>query len=225
MPLLAPAPNKSMSWPITVGAQGIAAAQFARCGFDVLMQAGHDKPWYDLVVTKAGNLLKIAVKGSEDGRWCLAQSYQRGGNNSSKLSDGHRAIDLWLDIHGSRTVYCLVQFEDVALNQLPRIYLATPMEIAQRMRESAERLGDPVLYEQYEWTSPETGYTSIEALPSGWLFSDDRIHDLVFPQPAQAIPMSPLRKNQPPLEMKPKAPASVAAEPRQAVLTALSVVG
>jgi hypothetical protein len=184
------------------------------------MQAGHDKPWYDLVLTKAGNLLKIAVKGSDDGRWCLAQSYQRGGNSSSKFSDGHRAIDLWLDIHGSRTVYCLVQFEDVALSQLPRIYLATPVEIAQRMRESAERLGDPVLYEQYEWTSPETGYTSIEALPSSWLFCDERIHELVFPQPAQSSQVQPLRKNQPPLEMRPKLAASAATVTGPVILTA-----
>jgi len=220
MPLLAPAPTKSVSWPITVGAQGIAAAQFARCGFDVLMQAGHDKPWYDLVVTKGGNLLKISVKGSEDGRWCLAQPYQRSGNFSSKFSDGRRAIDLWLDIHGSRTVYCLVQFEDVALNQLPRIYLATPVEIAQRMRESAERLGDPVLYEQYEWTSPETGYAAIEALPSSWLFSDERIHDLVFPQAAQAVNVPPLRKNLAPLEMRPKTAASATVVAREIILTA-----
>jgi hypothetical protein len=219
MPLLAPAPNKSISWPITVGAKGIAAAQFARCGFDVLMQAGHDKPWYDLVVTKGGNLLKIAVKGSEDGRWCLAQPYQRSGSIGSKSSDGLRAIDLWLDIHDSRTVCCLVQFEDVALNELPRIYLATPGEIAQRMRESAERLGDPVLYEQYEWISPETGYAAIEALPSRWFFSDERIHELVFPQPAQAVNISPLRKNNLPLEMRPKT-AALAADSRQVVLTA-----
>ena len=221
MPLLAPAPSKSISWPITVGAQGIAAAQFARCGFDVLMQAGHDKPWYDLVVTKGGNLLKIAVKGSEDGRWCLAQSYQRGGNSSSKFSDDHRAIDLWLDIHGSRTVYCLVQFEDIPLNQLPRIYLASPVEIAQRLRESAERLGDPVLYEQYEWVSPETGSTAVEALPSSWLFSDERVHELVFPHPAQpATDISPLRKNPPPLEMRPKLAPSAATVTRPVILTA-----
>jgi hypothetical protein len=220
MPLLAPAPNKSISWPITVGALGIAAAQFARCGFDVLMQAGHDKPWYDLVVTKGGNLLKIAVKGSEDGRWCLAQSYQRAGNIGSKFSDGQRAIDLWLDIHSSRTVYCLVQFEEVALNQLPRIYLATPAEIAQRMHESAERLGDPVLYEQYEWISPETGYAAIEALPSRWFFSDERIHELVFAQPAPAVHISSPRQSPLPLEMRPKVPALAAADSRQVVVTA-----
>src|ERR1700757_541597 len=75
MPLHAAAPVKAGSWPITVGAAGIAAAQFARCGFDVMIQAGPDKPWYDLVVTKGGNLLKIGVKASEDGRWRLAESY------------------------------------------------------------------------------------------------------------------------------------------------------
>src|SRR5579859_4476843 len=53
---------KPGSWPISVGASGIAAAQFARCGFDVMIQAGHDKPWYDLVVTRSGNLLKIGIK-------------------------------------------------------------------------------------------------------------------------------------------------------------------
>ena len=75
MPLQVASPVKPGSWPITVGAAGIAAAQFARCGFDVMMQAGPDKPWYDLVVTKAGNLLKIGVKATEDGCWRLAESY------------------------------------------------------------------------------------------------------------------------------------------------------
>ena len=76
---------------------------------------------------------------------------------------------MWLDTHGERTVYCLVQFEGVSLNQLPRIYLATPAEIARRMRETVERRGEPVLFEQYDWTCGETGFTAIEALPSSWL--------------------------------------------------------
>jgi hypothetical protein len=194
MPLYAAAQVKPGSWPITVGAAGIAAAQFARCGFDVMIQAGHDKPWYDLVVTKGGNLLKIGVKASEDGRWRLAESYlQRAAQLSGKKNDIHRAIGLWLDIHGERTVYCLVQFEGVALNQLPRIYLATPAEIARRMREAAERTGQPFLYEQYDWTASDTGSTETTTLPGSWLFSHERIQDLLFPQPAQPIPMPPAR--------------------------------
>jgi hypothetical protein len=188
MPHLAAPQSRPFTWPVSVGAEGIAAAQFARCGFDVLVQAGHDKPSYDLVVTNAGNLLKISVKGSDDGRWRLTQSYfARTANSKGKMNDTHRAIDLWLDIHGARTVYCLVQFEGVALHQLPRIYLAAPSDIAVRMRESAERLGDSVLHEQYEWISPDNGGRTLEALPSGWLFSRERIRELLASQAAPAV--------------------------------------
>jgi hypothetical protein len=189
MPHQVASPVKPGSWPITVGAAGIAAAQFARCGFDVMIQSGPDKPWYDMVVTKAGNLLKIGVKASENGRWHLAESYLlRAAHANTKKPDIPHAIRMWLDTHGERTVYFLVQFEGVSLNQLPRIYLATPGEIARRMREAAERTGEPILREQYDWTSPETGMAAIEALPSNWLFSMERIHELLFPGPAQSIP-------------------------------------
>jgi len=194
MPLHIEPPAKPGSWPITVGATGIAAAQFARCGFDIMIQAGPDKPWYDLVVTKAGNLLKIGVKATEDGRWRLAESYlQRAVHANTKKPDIPHAIRMWLDTHGERTVYCLVQFEGVSLNELPRIYLATPAEIACRMKESAERTGEAVLHEQYDWTSPQSGFNAIEVLPSSWLFSVERIQDLLFPQNTQSVPATPVR--------------------------------
>jgi hypothetical protein len=159
-----------------------------------MIQSGPDKPWYDLVVTKAGNLLKIGVKASEDGHWRLAESYLlRAANVNARKPDILHAIRMWLDTHGERTIYCLVQFEGVSLNQLPRIYLATPAEIARRMRESAERTGEPILHEEYDWTSPETGLTSIETLPSSWLFSAERIQELLFPQAASNVPAGPAR--------------------------------
>lgn len=196
MPLQAVAAVKPGSWPIAVGAAGIAAAQFARCGFDVMNQAGHDKPWYDLVVTKGGNLLKIGVKASEDGCWHLAESYlKRASQFSANKADIHRAITLWVDIHGERTIYCLVQFEGVALNQLPRIYLATPAEIARRMREAVERKRDAYLYEMYEYTDAGTGSREIETLPNSWLFSQERIQEVLFPEPMKPIPMPPARVN------------------------------
>lgn len=187
MPLEVALPARTPSWPIIVGATGIAAAQFARCGFDVMVQSGPDKPWYDMVVTKGGNLLKVGVKASEDGRWQLGESYLlRAAHANARKPDIPHAIRMWLDTHGERTVYCLVQFEGVSLNQLPRLYLATPAEIARRMRDVVDRKGQPLLYEQYEWTSPETGFTAFEALPSRWLFSMDRIHELLFPPPVVA---------------------------------------
>ena len=200
MPLAVSPTVKNHTWPIAVAASGIAAAQFARCGFDVMIQAGPDKPWYDLVVTKAGNLLKVGVKSSDDGRWRLGESYLlRAAHANAKKPDVPHAIRMWLDTHGERTLYCLVQFEGVGLTQLPRIYLATPAEIARRMREAAERTGEPCLYEQYEWTSTESGFTTIEALPSSWLFSTERIQELLYPQavatpPARAVATPVLRE-------------------------------
>lgn len=189
MPLQVASTVKPCSWPISVGAAGIAAAQFARCGFDVMMQAGPDKPWYDLVVTKFGNLLKIGVKATEDGCWRLAESYLlRAAHANPRKPDIQHAIRMWLDTHGERTVYCLVQFEGISLNQLPRLYLATPAEIARRMRDTVERRGEPVLFEQYDWTSPETGFTALEALPPSWHFSMDRIHEVLFPPSPRSLP-------------------------------------
>jgi hypothetical protein len=130
------------------------------------------------------------------------------------------AIDRWLDMHGSRTIYCLVQFEGVTLNQLPRIYLAAPVDIARKMRESAERLGEPILVEQYEWTARDTGCSSIEALPSTWLFSHERIQELLFPQPASAIPMPAARRGPVAVEMRSKAADRAREDMREAVLTA-----
>jgi hypothetical protein len=227
MPPQIAAPAKSGSWPMTVGGAGIAAAQFARCGFDVMIQAGHDKPWYDLVVTKAGNLLKIGVKSSDDGRWRLAESYlQRAAHFRGNTADVHRAIGLWLDTHGERTIYCLVQFKGVPLTQLPRIYLATPADIARRMRDSVERLGEPVLNEQYEWTAADTGHSVDEALPSSWLFSQERIQELLLPQSAQVphsaptLAMPPARSSHSSVEMPANSAGLAGVGMRAAVLTA-----
>jgi hypothetical protein len=168
-------------WQIALGAEGIAAAQFARCGFDVSVQSGRDKPWYELAVSKAGNLLKVSVKGSDDGRWDLTQSYlKRAADMSGKKSNCQGAIDLWLDHLGSRAMCCLVQFQGVPLNELPRLYLASPQEVAERMREIADRLGDSVLHEKYEWPAAGDGFGKIEGLPYGWRFSEQRIQELLI---------------------------------------------
>jgi len=185
MAFLASTPARSATWPIAVGAEGIAAAQFARCGFDVLVQAGRDKPWYDLVVTRAGNLLKISVKASDDGEWRLTSGYARSGQAISAASfDMRNAIDRWQASYGSRTVCCLVQFGGVAFNDMPRIYLALPGEVAQRMRETADRIGRCVLSESYEWM-PADGSPKLEALPTDWRFSPERIEELMADRAAK----------------------------------------
>jgi hypothetical protein len=193
-----PAPlSKSASWPITVGAEGIAAAQFARCGFDVLVQAGRDKPWYDLVVTKAGNLLKVSVKASENGEWALTSGYtRRVAETYGMRVDCRSAIDMWRAGYGSRTVCCLVQFEGVAIDELPRIYLASPDEIAAAMRQTADRTGRCTLFETYEWFAAE-GARKLELLPENWHFSQTRVQELLQSQGSGAVVVAKTPKTMP----------------------------
>lgn len=186
---------KTPSWPIAIGAEGIAAAQFARCGFDVLVQAGRDKPWYDLVVTRAGNLLKVSVKASENGEWALTAGYTRkvAEINGMRI-DSRSAIDMWRAGYGSRTVCCLVQFEGVQIDELPRVYLASPDEIAAAMHDTARRTGRCTLLEQYEWTG-EDGLRHRQSLPEAWHFSPQRILDLLLgaANRAPAVAAAPAR--------------------------------
>lgn len=171
--------RKTASWPISVGAEAIAAAQFARCGFDVLVQAGRDKPWYDLVVTRAASLLKVSVKASDNGEWALTNGFvRRVAETNGMRIDCLSAIDSWRAGCGSRTVCCLVQFEGVAIHELPRVYLASPDEIAAAMRETAQRIGRCTLLEMYEWAS-SGGARNVEMLPESWHFSQARVQQLL----------------------------------------------
>ena len=172
--------SKPSSWHISVAAEAIAAAQFARCGFDVSVQYGADQPEYDLIVAKADRLLKISVKGSQDWGWGLTQSFLK---QATKLSgvkaDYQGAIDLWLERHKRRTVFCLVQFGGLSLSQMPRLYLATPHDIAERLRATSKGRGDSILYERQEWTSRAHGAGTVEQIPQKWNFSEERIYSLL----------------------------------------------
>src|SRR5205809_535956 len=90
------------SFQVSVAAEAIAAAQFARCGCDVSVQYGANQPEYDLLVARGERLLKISVKGSQDGSWGLAQSELKKFGNANYQG----AIKIWLEKHGSRTVIC-----------------------------------------------------------------------------------------------------------------------
>jgi hypothetical protein len=180
MPSSVPFDSKPSSWHIAVAAEALTAAQFARCGYDVSVQYGADQPEYDLIVAKGDHLMKVSVKGSQDWGWGLTQSYlPKATKLSGKKADYHGAITLWLERHSSRTVFCFVQFGGVALNQMPRIYLATPSEVAQRLRETANGRGDSVLHEEWTWTSRSKAAGITEKIPSNWAFSRERIEELL----------------------------------------------
>ena len=65
------------SWHVGVAAEAYAAAVFARYGYDVSVQYGANQPEYDLISVCGDKMLKISVKGSQDGGWGLTQNYKK----------------------------------------------------------------------------------------------------------------------------------------------------
>jgi hypothetical protein len=163
--------SKLRGWHVGVAAEAFAAGQFARCGYDVSVQYGADQPEYDLVVAQGDGLLKVSVKESQDGSWGLTQAHL-------KNADYHGAADKWLRRHGAITILCFVQFKDVALDALPRMYLATPREVAERLRASAAGRGDTILHEKKVWGPRAHGAGTTDEIPAGWRFTPERIDQL-----------------------------------------------
>ena len=163
--------KKLGQWQVATAAEAFAAAQFARCGWDVSVQYGANQPEYDLVAVSGDHMLKVSVKGSQDGGWGLTQSL-------IKEANYHRAADLWLEKHSGKTVFCLVQFQGVALNQLPRMYLATPPEIASWLKTAASGRGDTILYEKHVWSARAQAGGTTDTIPVEWVFTSERTKEL-----------------------------------------------
>ncbi len=160
--------DKVSSWHIGVAAEAFVAAQFARCGFEPSVQYGANQPEYDLIAAKGDKMLKISVKGSQDGSWGLTQNYK-------KDCDYHEAINRWLDAHGKKTIFCLVQFKGTGENELPRMYLATPAEIATAMHNSRSGHGDTILRECHRWGDKALAAGTTDMIPDEWLFTKERV--------------------------------------------------
>lgn len=167
-----PSKQSMTSWHVGVAAEAIAAAQFARAGYYVSVQYGANQPEYDLIAESNDLMLKISVKGSKDGRWGLTQSYLKDANY-------HEAVRKWLDNHHKKTIFCLVQFSNTELNEMPRVYLATPDEIAKRLNDSARGRGETILYENHKWGPAAAGYGTVDRVPDEWLFTKERV-DYMF---------------------------------------------
>lgn len=167
--------TKLTPWHVATAAEALAAAQFARCGFDISVQYGANQPEYDLVAARGDKMMKVSVKGSQDGAWGLTQSHLKLANTQGTKANYHGAIDLWLAKHSKKTVFCLVQFKDVAIHELPRVYLATPAEIAAELKAAAAGRGDTMIYEQHSWAPHAHARGTIDKIPAAWQFSEARI--------------------------------------------------
>ena len=159
---------------VGVAAEAIAAAYFARSGFDISVQYGANQPEYDLIVASGEKLLKVSVKGSQDGSWGLCQ-----GDITPKTADYGAAIEKWFQRHKPRTILCLVQFKGVLLDEMPRVYLATPREIADRLLQTSGGRGDTILYEKHTWGPRAHSSGTVEEIPPSWKFSRERVEYLL----------------------------------------------
>jgi len=160
------------SWHVAVAAESLVASLFARTGFDVSVQYGADQPEYDLMIAQGDKLAKISAKGSQDGNWGLTQKYLRN-------ADYQRAIGDWEKAHSKKLLFAFVQFKNVDIAEMPRVYLATVPEIAVRLRATAAGRGDTILYEKKLWTARAKGAGTEDAIPQEWTFSERRIHHLL----------------------------------------------
>lgn len=165
--------EKINKWHVSIAAEAFAAGVFALFGYDVSVQYGANQPEYDLIIAKGEKILKVSVKGSQEGKWGLAQSYL---NNA----EYHKAADEWFTKHNKKTIICFVQFKDkdIELNELPGIYLATPEEVRDRLKESAGGRGASILYEKHKWEDRSAGAGTTDEIPDGWKFSKKRIEEL-----------------------------------------------
>lgn len=164
------------SWHVATAAEAIAAAQFARFGFDVSVQYGANQPEYDLMIAApSGRMLKISVKGSKDGSWGLTQSQL----SRIRNADYKGAADLWLTRHKPHTAICLVQFKGVADDEMPHTYLASPREIVARLKAAAGGRGDTILYKEHTRGLKAAGAGTTEKIPDDWKMTKARVERLV----------------------------------------------
>jgi Holliday junction resolvase-like predicted endonuclease len=164
---------KITSYQVGIAAEAFAAGLFARLGYDVSIQYGANQPEYDLMVAKGDEILKVSVKGSQDGSWGLTQGHLTKGKANYK-----EAADRWLAKHGNRTIMCFVQFKGVGITDTPRVYLATPKEVAERLKQTKKGKGETILYENKTWTKRAYGYGTTDKVPDSWLISSQRLEEL-----------------------------------------------
>ena len=57
---------------------------------------------------------------------------------------------------------------------MPRMYLATPAEIAEKMNVSAGGRGDTILYENHTWGPRAVASGTTDSVPKTWEFTRQR---------------------------------------------------
>ncbi len=66
----------------------------------------------------------------------------------------------------------------VSIKELPKVYLASPEEIAQRLKESAGGRGETILYENHTWGPRAQACNTTDKIPDEWRLSEERIEEM-----------------------------------------------
>jgi hypothetical protein len=157
-------------YQVNVAAEAFTAVVMSQAGYDVALQYGTTQPDWDILATKGERILKLQVKGSQDGGWGLFQSYIRNANY-------HAALDEWLAAQQHDIVYFLVQFANLQVGVAPRCYIARPTEMVAHMRTTRGGHAYTSLREKYVYTRGiGAGHTDI--IPGSWLASQARIDEI-----------------------------------------------
>jgi hypothetical protein len=157
---------------VKVAAEAFAAGLLAQACYDISVQYGADQPQYDLIVSKGEVIKKVSVKGSQTGAWSIGTRYLENANYSA-------AIDSWLSSQEKGIILCLVQFKGIKLGECPRTYLATPKEVADRLKNECRGRGATILYEDHLWGNRAIGAGTREKLPDSWMFTIKRLEELM----------------------------------------------
>jgi hypothetical protein len=134
------------------------------------MQYGTTQPDWDILATKGLRILKLQVKGSQDGGWGLFQNHIRN-------ADYHGALDEWIQVQKPDVVYFLVQFSKVGVGEAPRCYIAKAAEMVAHMRTTRAGHAYTSLGEKYVW-SRGIGAGHTDMIPPSWVATQTRIDEI-----------------------------------------------
>ncbi|NJK90390.1 MAG: hypothetical protein HC904_00285 [Blastochloris sp.] len=158
------------TYHVAVSAEAYAAASFARAGYEVSVQYGANQPGYDLVAVKDSRILKVSVKGSQDGGWALLAKYKKGRNWIETAKE-------WLTNQPEEVVMFFVQFKDVEFASPPRMYLARAKEVADHLLKGRSGNVSTCLLENYSYKKG-VGKGTTDKMPDSWICSEKRINQV-----------------------------------------------
>ena len=142
---------------------------------------------YDLLAVDDRDIsLKISVKGSRTGRWVICPSIGAKDEKGNRLPCCHQEWEKEQNQPG--IILCFVQYKGVGHDQRPRIYLATPKEVAAHLKAQANGRGYGALFEYHAFTAKsQAGAGVVDKIPEHWMFSLERVEQMVAAVQAELV--------------------------------------